>query len=215
MLGAAAAASGHTELVGVAFGPVFGPHVSFGGGVAAAAYAASRGRASTGRDIGSPLMGLRSVDVLFVGGAFGVVGFLMNSGLASVGAANWTDSIALTVIISDIVARLIWGRRRSSVRCRVLRASDSGRTTPRPGFPGNRILRTSWRLGWRWVWPRRIWLPGVVSAQGPTRSRSASRRPSWCFWSWDRRSRSPITWRCPRLWAFCMGQGSLAVLHAA
>lgn len=110
MLGAAAVASGHTELVGVAFGPVFGPHVSFGGGVAAAAYAASRGRASTGRDIGSPLMGLRSVDVLFVGGAFGVVGFLINSGLASVGAANWTDSIALTVIISNIGARLIWGK---------------------------------------------------------------------------------------------------------
>ena len=33
MLGAVAALSGHTELVGVAFGPAFGPHVSFGGGV--------------------------------------------------------------------------------------------------------------------------------------------------------------------------------------
>src|SRR5438093_9166210 len=110
MLGAAAAASGHKELIDVAFGPVFGPHVSFGGGVAAAAYAAARGRAATGRDIGSPLMALRSVDVLFVGGAFGAVGLLVNSGLASVGAANWTDSIALTVVLTNIAARLIWGK---------------------------------------------------------------------------------------------------------
>ena len=110
MLGAAAAASGHKELVDVAFGPVFGPHVSFGGGVAAAAYAASRGRASTGRDIGSPLMGLRSVDVLFAGGVFGAAGLLINTGLTRVGTANWTDSIALTVVLSNIGARLIWGK---------------------------------------------------------------------------------------------------------
>jgi hypothetical protein len=110
MLGAAAAAAGHKELIDVAFGPVFGPHVSFGGGVAAVAYAAARGRASTGRDIGAPLMNLRSVDVLFVGGIFGVAGVLLNSGMAKVGVANWTDSIALTVILSNMAARLIWGK---------------------------------------------------------------------------------------------------------
>ena len=56
IVGVAAAASGGTELIGVAFGPVMGPHVSFGGGVAAAAYAASKGHLKTGRDviIGSP-----------------------------------------------------------------------------------------------------------------------------------------------------------------
>ena len=103
MLGAAAAAAGHKELIDVAFGPVFGPHVSFGGGVAAVAYAAARGRASTGRDIGTPLMNLRSVDVLFVGGLFGVVGVLINWGMVRLGV--WTDSIALTVVLSNIAAR--------------------------------------------------------------------------------------------------------------
>jgi hypothetical protein len=111
MLGAAVAlASGHKELLDVAFGPVFGPHVSFGGGVAAVAYAAARGRASTGRDIGAPLMNLRSVDVLLVGGIFGVAGLLLNSGFASLKVANWTDSIALTVVVTNMAARLIWGK---------------------------------------------------------------------------------------------------------
>jgi len=110
MLGAAAAATGHKELIDVAFGPVFGPHVSFGGGVAAVAYAAARGRAPTGRDIGSPLMNLRSVDVLLVGGVFGVFGLLLNWGMGRIGVANWTDSIALTVVLSNVVARLIWGK---------------------------------------------------------------------------------------------------------
>jgi hypothetical protein len=110
MLGAAAAASGHRELLDVAFGPVFGPHVSFGGGVAAVAYAAARGRAPTGRDIGAPLMNLRSVDVLLIGGVFGALGVVLNSGLAAAGAGNWTDTIALTVILTNMAARLIWGK---------------------------------------------------------------------------------------------------------
>ena len=41
ILGVAAASGGGPELLQVAFGPVLGPHVSFGGGVAAAAYAGS------------------------------------------------------------------------------------------------------------------------------------------------------------------------------
>ena len=110
LLGAAAAASGHSELLGIAFGPVFGPHVSFGGGVAAAAYAASRGKLPTGRDIGSALMALKSVDVLMIGGLFGVAGLIVNAGLTRGGAANWTDTIALTVVLTGIGARLIWGK---------------------------------------------------------------------------------------------------------
>jgi hypothetical protein len=110
LLGATAAASGHKELVEVAFGPFFGPHVSFGGGVAAAAYAAARGKLPTGRDIGSALMSLKSVDVLLVGGLFGVAGVLVNQGLTSAGASNWTDTIAVTVVLTNIAARLIWGK---------------------------------------------------------------------------------------------------------
>jgi hypothetical protein len=110
LLGAVALASGHKELVEVAFGPVFGPHVSFGGGVAAAAYAASRGKIDTGRDIASALMALKSVDVLVIGGVFGVVGLALNWALGAVGMAQWTDTIALTVVISNIAARVIWAK---------------------------------------------------------------------------------------------------------
>jgi len=110
LLGATAAATGHKELVDTAFGPVFGPHVSFGGGVAAAAYAASRGKLPTGRDIGSALMALKSVDVLLVGGLFGLAGLLVNWGLTTAGAGKWTDTIAVTVILTAIAARLIWGK---------------------------------------------------------------------------------------------------------
>ena len=110
IVGGIAAVSGHTEIVGVAFGPVFGPHVSFGGGVAAAAFAGSRGFLETGRDIGTPLMGLKRVDVLFVGGIFGSMGWLVNAGLVRSGAANWTDTIAMTVILTAMVARLVFGK---------------------------------------------------------------------------------------------------------
>jgi hypothetical protein len=110
IVGATAALSGHSEIVQVAFGPVFGPHVSFGGGVAAAAFAASRGYLPTGRDIGTPLMGLKRVDVLFVGGVFGSLGWLVNAGLLRAGAANWTDTIASTVILTAIVTRLVFGK---------------------------------------------------------------------------------------------------------
>jgi len=135
LLGAAAVASGHKELVDVAFGPVFGPHVSFGGGVAAAAYAASRGKIPTGRDIASSLMALKSVDVLLIGGLFGVAGLLLNWALGLVGIAKWTDSIALTVIISNIGARLIWGKTSvfgtvSSADGRRFRPDDSATWLP-------------------------------------------------------------------------------------
>jgi hypothetical protein len=110
IVGAVAAIAGHTEIVQVAFGPVFGPHISFGGGVAAAAFAGSRGFLDTGRDVGTPLMGLKRVDVLFVGGAFGSLGWLVNAGLVRGGAGNWTDTIAVTVVLTAMVARLVFGK---------------------------------------------------------------------------------------------------------
>lgn len=110
IVGAVAALSGHSEMVQVAFGPVFGPHVSFGGGVAAAAFAGSRGLIPTGRDIGSALAGLKRADVLAVGGAFGVAGYLINLGLGHGGVGAWTDTIAVTVVLTAFVARLVFGR---------------------------------------------------------------------------------------------------------
>ncbi len=109
LVGAASAMQGHPEMVQFAFGPVLGPHVSFGGAVAAAAYAGARGLGS-GRDIGSPLMALGRLDVLAVGGVFGSVGYLLHWGFVATGAAAWTDAIAASVVISNLAARVIFGR---------------------------------------------------------------------------------------------------------
>ena len=56
----------------VPFGPVFGPHIAFAGGVAAVAYAHKRGLAN-GKDIVAPMITLRRADVLLIGAAFGMV----------------------------------------------------------------------------------------------------------------------------------------------
>lgn len=94
----------------VAFGPVMGPHITFAAGVAGAAYAMKKGLIESGRDATSPLARLGRADVLLVGAAFGVFGYLFNIGL---GLIPWfggrTDTVALTVFTSNVLARLIWG----------------------------------------------------------------------------------------------------------
>ena len=103
-------------LTNVAFGPFFGPHVSFGAGAAAAAFAARRGDIENGKDIATPLAGLGDPLPLVVGALFGVGGYLVNELLQGLLAADesgtvfYTDTIALTVVISAIVARVAFGR---------------------------------------------------------------------------------------------------------
>ena len=99
---------------GLPFG-MFGPHVGgFASGVAAAAYAASRGKLASGRDIVSGLMGLNRPDVLLVGGVFAIFGYVVQYYLAQVPNFGpgivWTDTVALTVVISGFVARLLFGK---------------------------------------------------------------------------------------------------------
>ncbi len=106
----AGAGGGDAMLAQVAFGPFLGPHISFAGGVAATAYAARRGLMPNGRDIGVALMGLNRPDVLLIGGLFGVVGYLVERGLAGLGWGSWTDTIAVTVVLSAILTRLAFGR---------------------------------------------------------------------------------------------------------
>lgn len=96
-------------LTNVAFGPVFGPHISFAGGAAAAAFAYNRGFLDNGRDIAAPLAGMNHPSPLIVGGLFGVGGHVVQQ-LLDAGIGSYTDSIALTVGISAIVARLAFGR---------------------------------------------------------------------------------------------------------
>jgi hypothetical protein len=95
----------------VAFGPVFGPHVSFAGGAAAAAYAARRGYMDTGfayhmaKDI--TYAHGTAVDVLAVGGLFGVLGAVVRQVSVAVGGP-W-DPIAMGVVLSALVHRLVLG----------------------------------------------------------------------------------------------------------
>ncbi|WP_420121901.1 hypothetical protein [Nakamurella sp.] len=95
----------------VAFGPVFGPHVAFAGGVAAAAYAARRTKDVGGKDIGVPLISVEKPDVLIVGALFGAGGYLLQLGVAKIPwFGTHTDTVAFTVFISALVVRLFIGR---------------------------------------------------------------------------------------------------------
>ncbi|ABD86744.1 hypothetical protein [Rhodopseudomonas palustris] len=107
-------APGDVTFYGIPFG-MFGPHVGgFASGVAAAAYAASRGKLDSGRNIVAGMMGLNRPDVLLIGGAFGIFGYIVQWSLAQVPDFGpgivWTDTVALTVVISAILARLMFGK---------------------------------------------------------------------------------------------------------
>jgi hypothetical protein len=96
----------------VAFGPVLGPHVAFGGGAAALAYASRRGyleeRGFDYHPAKEVTRGLGSrPDVLAVGGLFGVLGHLVAAGAGSVGLP--TDPVALGVVGSALAHRLAFG----------------------------------------------------------------------------------------------------------
>ncbi|MFN0105134.1 MAG: hypothetical protein ACKV2U_24000 [Bryobacteraceae bacterium] len=108
---AIAAGGGGREFIGnVAFGPLLGPHISFAGGVAAAAFAARAGHHPTGRDLGRGLAGVNRPDVLLVGGVFGVIGFLIQAAIAATPLGPLTDSIAMTVFLSAMIVRLVFGK---------------------------------------------------------------------------------------------------------
>ena len=93
----------------VPFGPVFGPHIAFAGGVAAVAYARKRGLAD-GKDIVTPLITLRQPTVLLVGAAFGMVGYVIHAAIAAIPwFGGHTDSVALTVVVSALIVRFAFG----------------------------------------------------------------------------------------------------------
>jgi hypothetical protein len=116
----------------VAFGPAFGPHIAFAGGVAAAAYAARQSTDVGGKDIGIALVSMDRAAVLLVGAVFGAFGYIVQVGVALIpGFGSLTDSVALTVVISAIVVRLAIGR--SSLTGDLPEGSGWGRFAPRDG----------------------------------------------------------------------------------
>ncbi|PSP67789.1 hypothetical protein BRC85_04475 [Halobacteriales archaeon QS_1_69_70] len=101
--------TGLTASVGL--GPLFGPHVAFAGGAAATAFAARQGHLDT--DFGyheakhvTRAHGPR-VDVMAVGGAFGVLGVLVTYASAGVGLP-W-DPIAFSIVVTGLLARVALG----------------------------------------------------------------------------------------------------------
>jgi hypothetical protein len=114
MGGAFSGAPGGQEAVGgvgLGFGPVFGPHISFAAGTAAAAYAADRGIMQSGFDYhnGKDIthaLGSRP-DILAVGAAFGVFGVASEQLLRQLAVP--TDPIAITVVLSAFLHRAVFG----------------------------------------------------------------------------------------------------------
>jgi hypothetical protein len=114
--GSAEAVSLSSAMTGtIGFGPVFGPHVAFAGGAAAAAYAATKegamppqedGGYHPGKDIAYAL-GTRP-DVLAVGGFFGIFGVLSRWSLVTFVPVGF-DQIAFTVFISALIHRVVFG----------------------------------------------------------------------------------------------------------
>lgn len=105
------ASAGSVNLVGdVAFGVILGPHIAFGGGgIAAAAYAHKIGKLESGGDILTPLAKFNDVKILIVGGIFGVIAYMLNYLYGTVLVIP-TDTIAMTVVTTGIMSRLIFGK---------------------------------------------------------------------------------------------------------
>src|SRR6056297_1680249 len=99
----------------IAFGAFFGPHIAFGGGAAASAYAAKQGYMESGFGGGWGYHDAKNIliafgartDVLIVGGLFGVLGYIVFF-LSSTVAAPW-DPIAMGVVLSALAHRLALG----------------------------------------------------------------------------------------------------------
>ncbi|WP_293711850.1 hypothetical protein [uncultured Parabacteroides sp.] len=97
----------------VAWGFFLGPHTSFAGGTAAAAYAAKKGLLENGRDISSSLVGLNNPKVLLVGGIFGGLGYILYWLIMLIpdySELPWTNTIALAVILNMVIVRFIFGK---------------------------------------------------------------------------------------------------------
>ena len=113
IVSAVAIVTGDGSLVGaIPFGSFLGPHIAFAGGVAGAAYAAKKGKLDGGKNILPALAGVDSPDVLFVGGVFGALGYLIAwlfAFIPNIGASGWTDTIALSVVATAIIVRFVFG----------------------------------------------------------------------------------------------------------
>ncbi len=110
-VGAGDIATGITGTIG--FGAVTGPHIAFAGGVAATAYAGRKYPEMEPDDwdyhFGKNILyafGTKP-DILAVGAIFGALGMLITQVMAGLGVP--TDNIALSVVATAFLARLVFG----------------------------------------------------------------------------------------------------------
>lgn len=95
----------------IGFGVVLGPHVAFGGGAAALAYAANRGYLDSDFEYHQAKEVTRGLgskpDVLAVGGGFGIIGYWIAT--LSTAVAAPVDPVALGVVGSALIHRAALG----------------------------------------------------------------------------------------------------------
>lgn len=161
----------------VAFGVVLGPHVAFGGGAAAVAYAAKRGYLDGDFDYHpakTVTQGLGSKpDVLAVGGVFGIVGFWIATLAGTIGLP--TDPVALGVVGSALAHRVAFGYSIvGAAPGRLLdmtpfeRGQEREHATPRDGeaaADGGRLAVEPW-LPYQYRWGNVLALGAVVGVLG-------------------------------------------------
>jgi hypothetical protein len=94
-------------------GYLFKPSVCFLGGVVAAAYARKQGLITCGKDLGRPLVRLRRLDVLLVGGLAGIAGSIINR-LLERGVGGKLDAAAMTVFAVSMAIKYAFGLSKSS-----------------------------------------------------------------------------------------------------
>ncbi len=97
----------------ITWGPFLSPHITFGGAVAAAAYATRKGKLDSGRNITTPLISLSDLSILMIAGSFGLLGELFLRGIEMLPAIQEypaTNSISLALILSAFVVRLVFGK---------------------------------------------------------------------------------------------------------
>lgn len=154
------------------FGPVFGPHISFAGGAAAAAYSASKGKMDTAfpyheaKNIGFALG--PKPKLMLVGGLFGILGYWIAS--ISVTLNLPWDPIAMAVVLSAIAHRLIFkfpviGNIKKGLLNMKPFAAGELREKQLPGEKKHRLLIEPW-LGHQYKWGDITMLGFVVGILG-------------------------------------------------
>lgn len=105
----------------IAFGPFFGPHIAFAGGVAASAYAGRRRREleamgdesyklhPEGFNCAAPNFPSRELGPIVVGGIFGILGYIINDLVIKTGIA--VDTVAVAVVLTGVLSRIFVARQ--------------------------------------------------------------------------------------------------------